>query len=69
MRFGTATAALIEQQNLIALRVEQLAMIRCATTARPAVDKYRRLTVWIAAQLPVDPVPISSIQPTAVIGG
>ncbi|MNE36211.1 hypothetical protein D3C80_1300130 [compost metagenome] len=67
VRFGAAAATLIEQQHLITLRIEQLAMIRGNATARPAVNKDGRLTLWVAAQLPVDTVAISSVQPTAVV--
>ncbi len=67
VRTGAATAALIEQQHLVAFGIEQLAMMRRNAAARPAVNEDRRLTVRVAAQLPVDPVAIPSVQPTAVV--
>ncbi|MNT38027.1 hypothetical protein D3C72_1741980 [compost metagenome] len=67
MRLGTATATLIEQQYLVALRIEQLAMVRGNTAPRPTVNKDCRFTVRVTAQFPVDPVAIPGVQPTAVI--
>ncbi len=67
VRTGAATAALIEQQNLVALGIEQLAMMRRDAAARPAMNEDRRFPVRVAAQLPVDPVAIPSVQPTAVV--
>ncbi|CUY44725.1 Uncharacterised protein [Serratia marcescens] len=67
MRTGAAATALIEQQHLVAFRIEQLTMMRGDAAARPAVNEYRRFTVRVTAQLPVDPVAIPSIQPTAVV--
>ena len=67
VRAGTAATALIEQQHLVAFGIEQLTMMRGDAAARSTVNEDRRFTVRVTAQLPVDPVAIPSVQPTAVV--
>src|SRR5690606_24703919 len=52
MRRGAPAAALVEQQNLVALRVEQASMCAGASPAGTAMQEDRRLAIRVAAKLP-----------------
>ncbi|CFP67388.1 Uncharacterised protein [Bordetella pertussis] len=61
VRQRAAAAALVEQQHVVAARVEQLAVHRRAAAARAAMQEYRRLALRVAAQLPIDLVAVAGI--------
>src|SRR5690606_27859792 len=68
MRRGPAAAALIEQQDLIAFRIEQPPVSRRAAAAGAAMQEHRRLALRISAELPIHLVTVSGVQKTMGIG-
>ncbi|MCY1523448.1 hypothetical protein D9M68_583450 [compost metagenome] len=68
MRLRAAAAALIEQQHVIALRIEQLAVHGRAAAARAAVQKHGRLALRISAEFPIDLVAVAGIQRALAVG-
>src|SRR5690606_998240 len=68
VRGRSAATALIEQQNVVMLRGEQLAMVRAATGAGSAMQENRRLALGVAAKLPVHLVAVTSIKFAGLIG-
>ena len=59
MRAAAAAAALVEQEDAVARRVEEAPRLRVAARARPAVQEHDRLALGIAAFLPVDLVAVA----------
>src|SRR5690606_31563186 len=68
MRRGAPAAALVEQQNLVALRVEQASMCAGASPAGTAMQEDRRLAIRVAAKLPVHTVTITGVQVAMGVG-
>ena len=64
----SAAAALVEQQDLVARRIEQPAVIGRATGAGAAVQENGRLAVWIAAQFPIDLMAVADVEMAGLIG-
>ena len=62
MRAAAAAAALVEQHDAIARRVEEAPRFRIAAGARPAVQEHDGLARGIAAFLPVDLVAVADGQ-------
>ena len=61
---GASAPALVEQNNAVALGVEDSAMVRRAASARPPVDEYRRDSLRVAARLPVHHLAVTDIEQT-----
>ncbi len=61
-------AALVEQQNVVARRIEQPAMRRPAAAARAAMQEDRRDPAPRAAAFPIDAVSVADVEPSRVIG-
>src|SRR5690606_6079103 len=68
MRRGTAAAALVEQQHVVAGGIEETPVGRRAAAAGPAVKEDRRLAEWIAAELPIDAMAVARVQVAVRIG-
>src|SRR5690606_38291607 len=62
VRRRSAAATLIEQQHLVAGRVEQPTVRGRTTPARPAMQKYGGLTRRVAASFPIHAMAISGAQ-------
>ena len=62
VRRGSTATALVEQQDIVALGVEQPPMCRPASGARPAVKEDGWNPVRIAALLPVETVSVADVQ-------
>ena len=59
VRTATPAAALVEEENSVARRIEESARAGIATGARPAVQEHDRLACRIAAFLPIDLVAVA----------
>ncbi|KAG1190673.1 hypothetical protein G6F35_013892 [Rhizopus arrhizus] len=68
VRLGTAATALIEQQHVVALRIEQLTMHGRTTAARAAMQEDGGLAVRIARHFPIDLVAVAGIQDAVAVG-
>ena len=66
VRRGTATAALVEQQHAVLLRIKQATVVGAAAAARTAMQEHRRLAGRIADQFPVDLVAVAGIEKTGL---
>jgi hypothetical protein len=67
-RHRTAAATLVEHHDAVELRVEEAAMHRRRTGARPAMQEQHGDAVGIAALLPIDRVPPVDGQHSAGVG-
>ena len=68
MRRRPAGAALVEEEDLVARGIEQPPVVRPRAAARPAVQEHRGLPLGIAAELPVEFVPVTDIEPAGLVG-
>jgi hypothetical protein len=68
MRHGAPAAALVEQNDAVALRIEEAPRLRVAAGAGPAMHEYHRLALRIAAFLEIDPVQWRHLQEARIIG-
>ena len=68
VRLASAAAALIEKDDAVSVRVEEAPPAGRAARARAPVKNDRRLSFGIAAHFPIDPVAVSDLQHTAVVG-
>jgi hypothetical protein len=57
-----AAAALVEQHDPVARRVEQPPHVRGQAAAGSAVQEHRRLAVRVAALLPVDLLTVTDLE-------
>ena len=62
VRRALAAAALVEQHDAVARRIEEAAHLRVGPAARPAVQEHRRLAVRVAALLEVELVDVGDAQ-------
>ena len=69
MRCRLAASALVEQQHVIARRVEQATMVGRDAAARPAMQKDGRLRAGGADPLPIDMMAIADVEMTGGEGG
>jgi hypothetical protein len=67
-RLRTAAAALVEEDDAVAIGIEQPAMVGLAATARTAVEKQYRLALGVAAGFPIEAMSIPDVEVTAIIG-
>ena len=68
MRGRSAAAALVEEQDVVAVGIELAAMIGAAAGAGAAVEHHRRLAPRRSAALPIEAVAVADFEPAAVIG-
>ena len=68
MRSRAAAAALIEQQDVVALRIEQAAVVGAEAGAGSAVEEDGRLARRIAALFPVEDMAIADVERAPAIG-
>jgi hypothetical protein len=68
VRGGSATTALVEQDDAVAGGIMQAAHRRVGAAARPAVHQQRHFARRVAAFLPVDLVAAGHAQPTLRTG-
>ncbi len=68
MRQRAPAAALVEQQHVVARRIEQPAMRRPAAAARAAVEEHRGDAAGRTAALPIDAVPVADVEQARGIG-
>jgi hypothetical protein len=62
MRDALAAAALVEEDDPVALGIEVAPAAAMTAGAGSAVDDERGLAVRVAARLPVDAVPVAHVQ-------
>ena len=62
-----AAAALVEQDDAVALGIEEAPVARVGAVARPAVQKDHRLAARVAAHLPVDAVEVGHLEEAGVV--
>ena len=62
MRARFPAAALVEEEHVVARRIEELPMDRADPAARSAMQEDRRLSLRIAADLPIDAVAIADVE-------
>src|SRR5690606_17544266 len=67
VRGRTAAAALVEQQHVVALRVEQLPMHGRASAAGAAMQEHGWFALRIAAEFPIDLVSVAGVQHAVAI--
>ena len=60
-------SALVEDEDVVARRIEEPAMKRARAAAGPAMQKDDRLGALRAAALPIDPVTVSHVQHAGLI--
>ncbi len=65
---GAAAAPLVEQEHLVARRVERAPMLRDATRAGAAMEEHGGLGARRATQLPVQRVPLADVEQARVVG-
>jgi hypothetical protein len=63
-----AAAALVEQQDVIALGIEQPAMVGAAGGAGAAVEEDDGLALRVAAQLPINLMAVAGVEPSGAVG-
>ena len=68
VRRRAAAAALVEQQHVVALGIEELPMHRRAAAAGAAVQEHGGLALRVAAEFPVDLVAVAGIQDAVAVG-
>mmetsp|Transcript_47680 Transcript_47680/g.93123 ORF Transcript_47680/g.93123 Transcript_47680/m.93123 type:complete len:266 (-) Transcript_47680:151-948(-) len=61
-------SSLVDQDDAVALRIEEAAVTLRAPPAGPTVDEHHRLAVPVAALLVVDRVARAHVQPAGVVG-
>ena len=61
-------AALVEEQDVVARRVEQPAMERRTPAARAAMQEHRRCRARRTGPLPIDLVPVADIEHAVGVG-
>ncbi len=64
-----AAPALVEQQHIVARRVEQAAMIGRYAAARPAVQEHRRLRPRRAGPFPIDMMTVANVEMAGSVRG
>ena len=65
---AAAAAALVEQEDPVALGIEQPAMLGAAAAARPAMQEHGGLAGGVAADLPKDAMAIADVEVAMVVG-
>ena len=68
MRRRASAATLIEDQQIVAFRVEQPAMGRRSAGTGTAVQEDGRLAIRVAAKLPVEAVPVADVEVSLPVG-
>ena len=68
VRRGTAGATLVEQDDPVLRRIVELAHLRRAATAGPAMQHHHRLAVGVAALFVVQRVALVDLERTGVVG-
>ena len=68
MRGRAAAAALVEEEDVVALRVELAAVVGAAAGAGSAVKEDGRLGARSPAALPVEAVAVADVEPAALVG-
>ena len=68
MGAALAAAALVEQHDAVACRVEEPSLARIGAAARATVQEHHRLAGRVAALFPIDLVQIGDAQPAAAVG-
>src|SRR5439155_1123324 len=62
-----ATAALVEDEDLVFVRIELPPVVGARTAARTAVEEHHRLAVRVAGQLPVEAMAPANVEMTALV--
>ena len=57
-----AAAALVEDEDLVLVRIELPPVIGARSAARTAVEEYDRLSVRIARELPIEAMPVTDVE-------
>jgi hypothetical protein len=62
VRLAAPAVALVEQDNPVGRRIEEAPHLSRTAGARAAVHNYDRLSLWIAAGFPVNPISVAHVE-------